>query len=164
MLSCQSRHLTRLTSQSRSVTSLYGADCVFLAPLEHQQNFVRYRIGRFQLGKLCACGPRVWFRRGHEDCRYLPRPPQLSGAERRRKTEMAKRLGIGVSASFTDLDFLLNDRQYRRAGRVLAAIRVTLGAIYAERMQLDEDSVSAELVESLDEPMLRDLTPSYSMN
>lgn len=164
MLSCQSRHLTRLTAQSRSVTSLYGADCVFLAPLEHQQNFVRYRMGRFQLGKLCACGPRVLFRRGHEDCMYLPRPPQLSGAERRRKTEMAKRLGIGVSASFTDLDYLLNTKQYRRAGRALAAIRVTLGAIYAERMQLDEDSVNAELVESLDEPTPRDLTPSYGMD
>ena len=121
-------------------------------------------MGRFQLGKLCACGPKVLFRRGHEDCRYLPRLPQLSGAERRRKNEMAKELGIGVSASFTDLDFLLNTKQYRRAGRALAAIRVTLGAIYAQRMQLDEDSVGTELVKSLDEPTPRDLTPSYGMN
>lgn len=119
---------------------------------------------RFQLGKLCVCGPRVLFRRGHEDCRYLPRTPQLSGAERRRKTEMAKRLGIGVYASFTDLDFLLNTKQYRRAGRTLAAIRVTLGAMDAERRQLDEDSIGAELVESLDESTPRDLTPSYGTN
>ena len=76
---------------------------------------------------------------------------------------MAKRLGIGVSASFTDLDFLLNIKQYRRAGRALAAIRIALGGIYAERMQLDEDSVGAELVESLDEPTPYDLTLSYSM-
>ena len=163
MLSCQSRHLTRLTARSRSTTSLYGADCIFLAPLEHQQNLVRYRMGRFQLGKLCVCGPNVWFRRGHEDCRYLPRPPQLSGAERRRKTVMAKRLGIGVSARFTDLDFLLNTRQYHRAGRALAAIRATLTAMYAERMQLAEDTAVVEPVEAFETPRPRDLTPFHDM-
>lgn len=159
MLSCRSRHLTRLTAQSRSNTSLYGADCVFLAPLEHQQNFVRYRMGRFQLGKLCACGPNKLFRRGHENCRYLPRLPQLSGAEIRRKSDMAKRLGIGVSASFTDLDFLLNTRQYHRAGRALAAIRRALGHVYSERMQL-EDGLAVEETAECSEPMQsRDFTP-----
>lgn len=120
-------------------------------------------MGRFQLGKLCVCGPNVWFRRGHEDCRYLPRPPQLSGAERRRKTVMAKRLGIGVSARFTDLDFLLNTRQYHRAGRALAAIRATLTAMYAERMQLAEDTAVVEPVEAFETPRPRDLTPFHDM-
>lgn len=121
-------------------------------------------MGRFQLGKLCACGPDVMFRRGHEDCRYLPRPPQLSGTELRRKNDMAKRLGIGVSASFTDLDFLLNTRQYHRAGRALAAIRATLGALYAERMRLAEDPAVVEPIEDSETPRPRDLAPSHGMN
>lgn len=164
MLSCQSRHLTHLTARSRSTTSLYGADWVFFAPLEHQQNFVRYRMGRFQFGKLCACGPDVIFRRGHEDCRYLPRPPQLSGTELRRKSEMAKRLGIGVSASFTHLDFLLNTRQYHRAGPALAAIRRALGDVYSARMQLENDPTLLEPTESSVAPRPRDLVPSDGTN
>jgi hypothetical protein len=55
LLSCSLRHLSQLTAASRSTTALLGADCVFLAPLEYQQNFVRYRMGRFQLGKTCVC-------------------------------------------------------------------------------------------------------------
>ena len=47
LLSCSLRHLSRLTARSRSTTVLSGADCVFLAPLEYQQDFVRYWIGRF---------------------------------------------------------------------------------------------------------------------
>lgn len=164
MLSCRSRHLTRLTAHSRSTTSLYGADCVFFAPLEHQQNFVRYRMGRFQLGKLCACGPNVVFRRGHEDCRYLPRLPHLSGTERRQKIGMAKRLGIGISGSFTDLDFLLNTKQYLRAGRALAAIRAALGAVYSERMEPADDSAAVKSTGRSDTSGPRDLTPSYGTN
>lgn len=121
-------------------------------------------MGRFQLGKLCACGPNIVFRRGHENCRSLPRPPQLSGVEVRRKSDMAKRLGIGVSASFTDLDFLLNTRQYHRAGRALAAIRRALGDVYSERMRLDDGLAVVETAEC-SEPMLsRDFVPSDGMN
>ena len=79
------------------------------------------------------------FRRGHERCRYLPRLIQLSGSEKRQKTEMAKRLGIDIFVSFTNLDFLLNLRQYRRAGSALAAIRKILGDIYFERMTACDD-------------------------
>ena len=67
-------------------------------------------MGRFQLGKLCAYGPNVMFRRGHDNCRYLLRLPHLSGTERRQKIDMARRLGISIAASFTDLDFLLNTK------------------------------------------------------
>lgn len=63
------------------MTAMLGGDCVFLAPLEHQQNFVRYRMGRFQLGKTCVCEPNVMCRRGHESCRHLPQPIQLSVSE-----------------------------------------------------------------------------------
>ena len=79
LLSCSLRHLSRLTAGSRSTTALLGTDCVFLAPLEYQQNFVQYRMGRFQLGKTCVCDPNVMFRRGHERCRYLLRLIRLSG-------------------------------------------------------------------------------------
>jgi hypothetical protein len=74
------------------------------------------------------------FRRGHEDCRHLPRLIQLSGLEKRQKAEIAKRLGIDTFASFTNIDFLMNLRQYHRAGRALAAIRKILGDVYPERM------------------------------
>lgn len=159
-----SRHLTRLTAQSCSSTALYGADCVFLAPLEHQQNFIRYRMGRFQLGKLCACGPNVMFRRGHENCRYLPCLPHLSGTEHRQKIDIARRLSISIAASFTDLDFLLNTKRYHRAGQALAAIRKTLSEIYSERMELCEDLNLFGPTECSEISALRDLTLSDGMN
>jgi hypothetical protein len=96
-------------------------------------------MGRFQLGKTCVCDLNVMFRRGHEICRYLPRLIHLSGSEKRQKAEMARRLGIDTFASFTDIDFLLNLRQYRRAGRALTAIRKTLGDVYSERMAACDD-------------------------
>lgn len=144
LLSCSLRHLSRLTARSRSTTALSGADCVFLAPLEYQQDFVRYRMGRFQLGKTCVCDPNVMFRRGHEICRYLPRLIQLSGSEKRQKAEMARRLGIDTFASFTDVDFLLNLQQHHRAGRALAAIRKILGDVYSARMAACDDSAQSE--------------------
>jgi len=79
------------------------------------------------------------FRRGHEVCRHLLRLIQLSGSEKRRKTEMVRRLGIDTFASFTDIDFLLNTRQYRRAGRALSVIRKTLGDVYSEQMAACDD-------------------------
>lgn len=47
---------------------------------------------------------------------------------------MARKLGVGLSTSFTDMDFLLNERQYHLVGQALSAIRKILGAIYSERM------------------------------
>jgi hypothetical protein len=146
LISCSLRHLSRLTAGSRSTTALLGADCVFLAPLGYQQNFVRYRMGRFQLGKTCVCDQNVMFRRGHEKCRHLPQPIQLSGLEKRRKADMAKRLSIDAFASFTDIDFLLNLRQYHRAGRALAAVRKALGDVYSERMEACGDSGLGEAI------------------
>lgn len=96
-------------------------------------------MGRFQLGKLCVCSPNVMFRRGRENCRYLLHLPHLSGTERRQKTDIAKQLGISISASFTDLDFLLNTIQYYRASQALTAIRKALSEIYSTRMELYED-------------------------
>jgi hypothetical protein len=57
---------------------------------------------------------------------------------------MARRLGINTSASFTDIDFLLNIRQFRRAGRALSVVRKTLGDVYSERMAACEDSGTDE--------------------
>lgn len=92
-------------------------------------------MGRSQLGKACACDPNVMFRRGHEVCRDLPQLVHVSCLERRRKARMAKQLGIGAFASFTDINFLLSPRQYDRAGRALAAIRKALNDVYSERME-----------------------------
>ena len=52
---------------------------------------------------------------------------------------MAKRLGIDTFASFTDIDFLMNLRQYHCAGRALAAIRKILSDVYSERMAACDD-------------------------
>jgi hypothetical protein len=84
------------------------------------------------------------FRRSYEIYRYLPRLIHLSGLEKRQKAEMARRLGIDTYASFTNIDFLLNLRQYRRAGRALATIRKTLGDVYSERMAACDDSTLNE--------------------
>jgi hypothetical protein len=80
------------------------------------------------------------FRRGYEKCRNLLQPIQLSGLEKRRKANMAKRLSIDAFASFTDIDFLLNLRQYHRAGRALATVSKALGDVYYERMKACDDS------------------------
>jgi hypothetical protein len=116
-------------------------------------------MGRFQLGKGCVCSPNVMFRRGHETCIRLPQLPRLSGAEARRKIEMARRLGIGTSATFTDLDFLLNTRQYHRIGRALAAIRSALASVYSERMELAQESALVHLLEGSTTLLSRDFTP-----
>ena len=52
---------------------------------------------------------------------------------------MARRLGIDAFASFTDIDFLLNTRQYRRAGRALSVIRKTLSNVYSKRIAAYDD-------------------------
>jgi hypothetical protein len=96
-------------------------------------------MGRFQLGKLCVYDPNMMFRRGHENCRYLSYLPHLSVTERRQKIDIAKQLGIGISASFTDLDLLLNTRQYHRASQALTAIRKALSEIYSKWMELCEN-------------------------
>lgn len=129
-----SRHPTRLTALSRSDGALNGADLTFLAPLQYQQDFVRYRIGRFQLGKSCVCDTNVMFRRGHENCRYFPQLIHLSASERRRKSDLPRNLGVGLSTNFTNTNFLLNERQYHRVGKALSTIRKILGAAYSERM------------------------------
>jgi len=164
MLSCRSRHLTRLTARSRSTTSLYGADYVLLAPLCYQQDFVRYRIGCFQLGKMCVYASNVVFRRSHETCRHLPRLPRLSSNERGRKIDIAKRLGVSISSSFTDLDFLLNMRQYHRAGRAMLAIRRALGVVYSERLQAEDGLAVVDSLKGSETLASRDFTPSDGIN
>jgi len=57
---------------------------------------------------------------------------------------MVRRLSIDTFASFTNIDFLLNLWQYRRASRALAAIRKTLGKVYSERMAASDDSTLNE--------------------
>jgi hypothetical protein len=96
-------------------------------------------MGRFQLGKTCVCDQNVMFRCGYEKCRHLPQPIQLSGLEKHRKADMAKRLSIDAFASFTDIDFLLNLRQYHRVGRALATIRKALCDVYSEQMKACSD-------------------------
>jgi hypothetical protein len=103
-------------------------------------------MGRFQLGKTYVCDQNVMFRRGHEKCRHLPQPIQLSSLEKHRKADIAKRLGIDAFASFTDIDFLLNLRQYHRAGRALATVRKSLCDVYSERIEACSDPGLSEAI------------------
>lgn len=115
------------------------ADVALKAPLQYQQWLVRYRMGRFMWRTLCICDKQTHFRRGHEGCRSLPQGLQLSKIERRQKQLMQRRLVLDRSLCFTDIDFLLNLRQFERAGNALLMIRKALMQKYHERM-LEEDS------------------------
>jgi hypothetical protein len=66
--------------------------------------------------------------------------------EKRRKADIAKRLGIDAFASFTNIDFLLNLRQYHYAGRALATIRKALSDVYSERMEACGDLGLSEAI------------------
>ena len=100
-------------------------------------------MGRFMWRASCACDSQVWFRRGHEHCDSLPKCFELAKAERRQKRRMAQRLVLDRSMYFTDLDFLLNTRQFERAGVALMTIRKALRQRYRERMLTEDGSAAA---------------------
>lgn len=111
-----SRHLTRLTIESRSTRTLFMADTTMLAPVRDQQTVVRYRMGRFMYEPICVCSSDRRFHRGHETCPDLPQLASLSKKERGQKKAMARRLLLDRAKNFTDIDFLLNTRQFARVG------------------------------------------------
>ena len=64
----RSRHLTNITARSRSTRGLHMADVALMAPIRHQQALLKYRMGTFMFGTMCACDPHKRFGRGHETC------------------------------------------------------------------------------------------------
>jgi hypothetical protein len=106
------------------------ADSALLSPIQYQQAILKYRMGTFMFGTMCACDPHRRFGRGHEACPHLPQLIRLSKIERRQKKMMIRTLFLDRSRRFTDVDFLINKQCFYRVGRYLSAIRNALKKIY----------------------------------
>jgi hypothetical protein len=147
----RSRHLTSITACSRSMNVLHMADVALLAPIQHQQAALKYRMGTFMFGTMCVCDPHRRFGRGHEACPHLPQLIRLSKMEQRQKKRMIQTLLLDRSRRFTDVDFLINKQHFHRVLPYLSAIRNALKTIHHQRM------LAAEEASQLD-------TPVFDMN
>jgi hypothetical protein len=136
----RSRHLTSITAGSRSMHTLHMADSALLSPIQYQQAILKYRMGTFMFGTMCACDPHRRFGRGHEACPHLPQLIRLSKMERRQKKMMIRTLFLDRSRRFTDVDFLINKQCFHRVGRYLSAIRNALKKIHHQRMLTAEET------------------------
>jgi hypothetical protein len=143
----RSRHLTSITVCSRSIHTMHMADVALLAPIQHQQALLKYRMGTFMFGTMCVCDPYRRFGRGHEACPHLPQLIRLSKMEQRQKKRMIQTLFLDRSRRFTDVDFLINKQCFHRVGQYLRAIRNALKTVHHRRM------VAAEEASRLDIPI-----------
>jgi hypothetical protein len=116
--------------ESRKVPGLRLADISFAAPGPAQDMLLRYRRGLFMFSTICACDPDVRFHRGHESCPALGLPHTLSRVERRQKRGMKAELSF--EHKFTDVDYLLNSGQLKRAVLILSDIQARLRVVYKE--------------------------------
>ena len=140
----RSRHLTNITACSRSTHSLHMADVALMAPIQHQQAVLKYRMGTFMFGTICVCDPHKRFGRGHETCPYLPQLIRLLKMEQRQKKAMIKTLLLDRSRRFTDVDFLINMLQFHRVFPYLSAIRNALKTIHHRRMLVAEETAQLD--------------------
>lgn len=116
--------------ESRGVPGLSYADISLSAPVIAQGALFHYRLGVFMHGVICACERGKDFQRGHEECRLLPYLTRLTVHERAQKQKAAAKLQTKDSTTrFTDLDFLINTGQLRRASKILSILRKTLDKI-----------------------------------
>jgi hypothetical protein len=110
------------------------ADVALLAPIQHQQAILKYRMGAFMFGTVRVCDPHRRFGRGHEACPHLPQLIRLSKMEQRQKKKMIQTLGLNHPRRFTDVDFLTNEQRFHCVGRYLLAIWNALKPIHHQRM------------------------------
>jgi hypothetical protein len=116
--------------ESRKVPGLRLADISFAAPGLAQDMLLKYCRGLFMFSTICACDPDVRFHRGHESCPALGLPHTLSRVERRQKREMKAELSF--EHKFTDVDYLLNSGQLKRAVSILSDIQTRLRQVYKD--------------------------------
>lgn len=136
----QNAHLTALVPfDSRKVPGLSLADNSLAAPIASQELLFQYRRGTFLHGFICLCGNR--FHRGHESCPTLPRPVRLTRAEISAKLKAAATILATCSpadAKFTDVDFLLNSGELRKADTILSTLQRALAHRFHESMFSDD--------------------------
>jgi hypothetical protein len=129
----QASQLTALIPmESRTVPGLPWADITLGAPASAQGMLLQYRRGVFMFNSICACDPEVRFHRGHESCPALRQPCTLTRVERREKRKM--QLALASGHKFTDIDYLLNTGQWKRAVLILSSIQKRLRLVYKEAL------------------------------
>jgi hypothetical protein len=129
----QASQLTALIPmESRTVPGLPWADIALGAPASAQGMLLQYRRGVFMFNSICACDPEVRFHRGHESCLALRQPCTLTRVERREKRKM--QLALASGHKFTDIDYLLNTGQWKRAVLILSSIQKRLRLVYKEAL------------------------------
>ena len=140
-------HLTSLIPiESRKVPGLFLADISLSALGSVQRRLLQYRKGVFMHNSICSCDPKVKFIRGHEHCKALHHLVRLTRFEKTRKRQMKVDLGVGKE-KLTNLDFLINDGQVKRAGKMLSRIQKHLGMVYKEEKRREEAGKKCTIID-----------------
>ena len=124
----QERHLTMLIPfDSRLQRRFRFADATLGISGSSQALLFQYRRGIWQSRRRHRCD-RVerCFRRGDEECPCFGPRSRLSTVDVRGKRRM--QVSLRTTGLLTDVDFLLNTHQFRRAARRLNAVQRTLGS------------------------------------
>jgi len=141
----QNHLLQIIPFESRKVLGLRFADITLSAPIPFQEMLFKYRQGRFMFSTACRCLETdkgrlsSKFRRAHEKCPTLPQPVYLTKRELVEKATMKAALPISdTECHFTDVDYLLNTKQFDRAILILSTVKQSLFAFYHETMKAVE--------------------------
>ena len=131
----KSRHLTAVIPfGARLQNSFRFADLTLEAPLYLQDTFFRYRRGLWQIHQVHQCRfvPKGReFHRGDEECGCFQPRSRLSRKHRQQKRREGDLLGLKMR--YTNVDFLLNHREFKRAGRILRDVQDQLVKRYSNR-------------------------------
>lgn len=134
--------LTRhIPMASRGRGGLPYSDISLSAPTRHQQDLLRYRLGIFQIRRQCRC--ENLFIRGHESCSLLDIPVLLSKMERHVKRMARNDQDL---QKLTDIDWLLNTGNLKRAMMALQLVKDKLLIVWKETLKEDDGSPAREIV------------------
>lgn len=140
-------HLSNVIAwDTRLTKGIRYADSTLAAPRAMQDSLFRYRRGVWGHGWTHRCGGRRKpFRRGDEECACFQRWVRLGRRERAAKKKQATLQGEGAKGKFTDIDFLLNTKQWTRVSKALEGVRSVLIETQDAEGQSDADSLIVEL-------------------
>lgn len=124
---------------SRMRSGLLYADRTLAAPARMQDTFFRYRRGVwcFRFKHNCPAATRP-FQRGDEDCVCQGQATRLSQRDLRRKAAQGE--GLGKGGKFTNVDFLLNNKQWARPYDMMLRVHGKLKTFLEEQVE-EADSV-----------------------
>lgn len=121
----ESRHLTTIVPfDSRLTRGLRFADATLEAPLHLQSVLLQYRRGLWQFHRIHRCKftrEGREFRRGDEECRCFRLRSWLSRKQRLQKRQEGNLFRSKMR--FTEVDFLLNHGEFKRAGQILRDVQ-----------------------------------------